>query len=156
MIWESSNESQLLRFGISQLQEELKQDFNNGVRAGFYLRQAVGGSALGSAVSMKKVADGVGSLLSPKISGKTFENARWPVYRAVSHYWAAFIDLAGGPFPCAADQLLYFLRLSEGYRVLGEKTRTKQSPRPLLIPGETISLDPLLNLEPFIPEFEFK
>jgi hypothetical protein len=141
---------------LSQLQEELEQDFNNGVRAGFYLRETVGGSALGNAVSMKRIAHDVGSLLSPKISGKTFENTYWPVYRAVSHYWAAHIDLAGAGFPCAANQLLHFLRLSEGYRELGERTRTKQSPRRILFPGETISLDPLLKVEPFFPEFELK
>jgi hypothetical protein len=55
---------------------------------------------------MKKIAHDVGSLLSPKISGKTFENTYWPVYRAVSHYWAAHIDLAGKGFPCAAATYL--------------------------------------------------
>jgi hypothetical protein len=85
-----------------------------------------------------------------RLMPKTIENAVWPKFRSVSHFWAAYVTAAysksGSPFPCRVDTLTDFLAKADAYRAVGETTRTRRSPRILLMPGECVGIPPNLRL----------
>jgi hypothetical protein len=134
----------------------------NGERAGAYLRRTIAllsvfPNAKSDRESAKKsaTAEVVSALNSDRISPikpKTFQTEVWRDYQAVAHFWAARLDavqahdegVAGWealPFPCNLVQFPKFLGLAEGYRQLGERMKSRQSPWPVL--QRSVKLDPV-------------
>ncbi|WP_342728866.1 hypothetical protein AAFG07_20825 [Bradyrhizobium sp. B097] len=139
---------------LALIQKQMPEPFGHGVRSGFYLQRAVASVARGKPETLGKMVKELAAI-EPKIRDeKTFANTYWPRYRPVAHFWASAIDFAdGGTLPCRAANLLEFLQRAEGYRVLGEKSSTKQAPRPILRSGETVQIDTSLKIEPAILRF---
>jgi hypothetical protein len=138
---------------LGKIQEQLPEPFGHGLRCGLYLQRTVASVLLKQPLNLGALVKELSAIPPEMRDTKKFTNIYWPRYRPVSHFWAATIDLADGRgFPCRGGDLLRFLKLAEGYRILGEKSRTKQAPRPILKPNESICIDP--PVEPDIPEFE--
>lgn len=144
-------------FPLAHMQESAKTSFQRGAIAGMVLRECVGRLSLGQEVKLAAVFD---SVSRGGISKKVFDNEAWPNFRPVAHFWASWIDLyAGGglaPFPCTVCDLRAFLETAEAYRSLAEASRTKQSPKPILAPGEAFRLPPELDINPRPISFESK
>ena len=145
---------------LSMLQEEMKDNFYRGVRAGLYLRQTIRLAQLsGQAPAMKQVVRDVCSTVLDGAHGRainlhTFQNHIWPTYRCVSHFWAATLDFAPpGPFPCQLRNFCRFLARAEGYKHMGRETRGRQASRAILKEGETIELPQWFRLRT-LPSFE--
>jgi hypothetical protein len=149
---------------LAEVHGRARVRFIDGVRAGLYLRETVGLATLSKNRSMKQIAARVCRGLEPhasSINPHTFENHVWPVYRRVAHFWAASWDLnleqvlsGSSAFPCSLKQLATFLALAEGYRRLGERTRTRRGTT-VLPRSETITLPAWFNLC-IEPEFMLK
>ena len=123
---------------IKDVQEKSRARFLDGVRAAKYFQETVGLISINRPTKMSSIAAQVATGLSPvapAIDVKTFENHVWKKYRPVAHLWAASLDLnfekadigAKPEFPCHAEELGQFLAVAEAYRVLGERTRARQS-----------------------------
>jgi hypothetical protein len=142
-----------------------KEPFVAGVRAGFYLYQTVGAVALDLEIRMKAIAIDLAKGFPGEITPQKFRAEIWPVYRPVSHFWAAALYLnptmntgkqstTPMPFPCNPTQLLQFLQVAEGFRALGEKTKAKQSPHLILPDGACVRINP--GVVPSVLEFIVK
>ena len=146
---------------LTQIHDAARQRFIDGARSGIYLRETVGHVSLDRKVSMKTLAVDVATI-PPTMSPHTFENTIWPRFRPVSHFWAAWLHMTqvsgknGRAFPCGGDQLAQFLGLAEGFRQLGEQTRTKQSPSMVLRSNDSIRVSPDMAIEVIAPEFDVK
>jgi hypothetical protein len=123
-----------------------RKPFLHGLIAGTVLNNLLGliacdqdNASLGKAIEMVLLAFPPGS----QLSSATFNKTIWPKYRCVAHLWAAYSSRAmfhdRGDFPCTVGDLPAFLADAEGYRVMGESRKTKQSPKnTILLAGETI------------------
>jgi hypothetical protein len=147
---------------VDQIHETTRRRMIDGARAGLYLRETVGHISLKRNISMKALAAKVATL-PPQLNAHTFENSIWPRYRPVSHFWAAWLHLGETAsehsvqaFPCSGNQLQHFLGLAEGFREIGERTKTKQSPSMVLRSGEGIRVSPLLKIKAISPVFDIK
>jgi hypothetical protein len=87
----------------------------------------------------------------------TIENNIWQAFAPVVPFWAAYqlmLVPSARPgnrsvFPCRAEDLTYFLSVSENLRRVGESCRLKNREKPLLDPGKTwsVSSETELSLE---------
>lgn len=82
--------------------------------------------------------------LKQRRSTGTINTHVWKRYRCVSHLWAAYVsnfkDRHDKTFPCRKEELGELLGTAEAFRELGERTKTRQSPNPVLRPGEAVRL----------------
>ncbi len=131
--------------------------YRHGMICGFILRETVGriksgyeGASIGEVI--KAVSEAFST--SQHISVSTINNRIWPKYKSVCHLWAAHVDAwiddIDMEFPCHFSRIADFLSLAESYRVLGETTRTRQSPNAPIPPGVAICLPfavPLATVE---------
>jgi hypothetical protein len=148
---------------LRELHLEVRLPFIAGARAGMYLQQTIGLISLGKSPAMKQLAFMVSAEIGPEgsaIQAKTFLNHIWPLYRSVSHFWAAsltlgFEKLGNCVFPCAIEEFRDFLALAEGHREKGEGMRTRQAPTTLLRPGKAVRL-PAWFTERIEPTFQYK
>ena len=102
-----------------------------GIVAGMILN-----SALSTDMSMKKIIQVIARTFdrATRLGPKTIENSVWPTFKPVAHLWAAWTVLGDEQhFPCAMAMLPTFLAWAEGFRLVGEKTKTKQSPTTILL-----------------------
>jgi hypothetical protein len=97
------------------------------------------------------------------ISSSTFNHTIWPKFRCVAHLWAAYLSRVmfddRRDFPCSVGDLPAFLADAEGYRVMGESRKTKQSPKNTILPaGETIQfrLPESVAVEPTVLCFDME
>lgn len=137
-----------------------------GAIAGERLRWAIG---LNKTQGNTTLAD-VDKLLCDQLSKhhqvepKTILNRIWPTFKCVSHLWAAWRSVSSGEwpgeeappssrFPCTTAGLAKFLGLANFYRLEGERTKAKKAPRSILLPGETITFDNVLNVPEVIVDF---
>jgi hypothetical protein len=149
---------------IKELKQKSLPRFLDGVRAGRYLQETVGSIALDRRTKMESIAAAVTASLAEysQIDAKTFATHIWKHYRPVAHLWAASFDFAvskvqlgiASAFPCAAAELGDFLGLAEGYRLIGESTRARQSRHTILDLAETVKLPPGLDIVAITPQFE--
>lgn len=144
---------------IRMMRQEAAIRFRRGVVAGLVLRECVGHVSVGKEVKLSSVFDRlVGEEKVFGLTKKIFDNDLWPKFRPVAHFWASYVASSMDDYdravPCAPDRLKEFLEVSEGYRVLGEQCRTKQSPKPLIGPGEAIRLPERLSIESRVLTFE--
>jgi len=125
---------------LAQTQKDLRPNFEKGLCAGTYLRDAIAQAEMtGKAPTMKQLINR--DLLGAPINKHTFQNHIWPVYRCVAHFWAACIDFGGrGSFPCTRENFGDFLDVAEGYREMGCETRGRQARRPVLRNNESVRL----------------
>ena len=130
---------------IGDVIAEAREPYMHGVIAGFVLDQTVGKVALQRQDA--RVADSIQAAEkafwpSWRVMVKTINNSIWPRYRCVSHLWAAHWRRASerqdASFPCGRADIATFLSTADAFRKLGESCRTYKSPRPLLVPSETI------------------
>lgn len=127
---------------LAEAQADAKPRFSNGCRSGLYLLNLVGATSLGQPIQAKNDT-GMGAALGTegRISTKTFYNRVWAIYRPVAHFWAAWLYLnletPAPSFPCALHELADLFAHAEGFRILAEQTRTRQSRRSPLMAGET-------------------
>jgi hypothetical protein len=133
---------------LPAIQAAARKPFLHGMIAGNVLHNVVGliaccgqdNVSLGKAIRMA-VPPG------KQLSVSTFNSTVWPKFRCVAHLWAAYYRRAlfdaRGVFPCTLDDLPAFLADAEGYRILGESWKIKQSPEPaILLAFETIRFLP--------------
>jgi hypothetical protein len=94
----------------------------------------------------------VGCPLDPK----TFHNEIRPVFRTVSHFWAAFIALAdcdpAFPFPCPTARLGEFLAAAEFFRLKGETAKIPGTKKMFIREGEAFRLPPNLAVKLLVDE----
>ena len=146
---------------IGQAQAAAGKPFFEGYVAGMILHHVVGAVATdGDDASMGWIMSKIANDVRPRrLSKKTIENTLWPKYRRVSHFWAAYVERSYSEtvFPCRLEKLAEFLSLAEAFRVAGEATRTKQSPRPtVLLPHECVTLPVGVFLPPCALQFSQK
>jgi hypothetical protein len=128
-----------------ELAATVMNERSHGAIAGWLLARAIiegqtsGTVNLGSII--KQFIHGSKQFRSPdlmRISEKTINNAVWPEFRSVAHYWAAYVLDKSVPkeWPCAISNLGMFLATAEAFREAGEAVRTKQGP--VLRLGESV------------------
>lgn len=117
---------------LATMAKAAEQPFVFGVCAGFYLRETIGLVSLDRPTWMKVIAGRIATGLLPDLKGHYFQATIWPMYRPVSHFWAAALHLnaamieqdrsaySATPFPCSPNQLTQFLGHAEGLRELGK------------------------------------
>jgi hypothetical protein len=144
------------------IQESAKLPFVHGFIAGTILHTIVSEVAVeknSDRASMQRVIADLSKIFYPRwrLAPKTIENTVWPQFRKVAHYWAAYIQGTFSqppePFPCRLANLSGFLSTAEAFRHAGEATRTKRSPRPILLPSESVILSPNIVPKKFTLEF---
>jgi hypothetical protein len=156
---------------LPAIQADARKPFLHGMIAGKVLHNVLGliacdpdNASLGKAIKMalpaaKQLSS---STFNCTISSSTFNNTIWRKFRCVAHLWAAAFARAvfddRRDFPCVVGDLPAFLADAEGYRVMGESRRTKQSPgKAILLAGETIRFLPEgLAIEPTDLRFEME
>jgi hypothetical protein len=148
---------------INQLQDQMKgTPFGNGVKAGKYLLDVIGMNQLSGQVSAKKLAPNAVCWGFEPYFGETtygsFLTHIWPRYRSVAHFWAAWLYLgaetSNPAFPCTYVDLPRFLGLSEGFRLLGHRTRAFRAPNPVLPnEAEMVKVPILQGFSPIYPQF---
>ena len=120
-----------------------------GSIAGDVLSLTISRVAVGAhGASMKRIFQEVAESWVEKcwpIDPKTIENEVWKSYRCVAHFWAAYWHCLKehqdkSQFPCPLVHLPRFLGIAEAFRASGEATKTKQSPRTILLPNEPVRL----------------
>ncbi len=145
-----------------ELWEQARPLFVAGMRSECICAEAVGITGMGSALYLKTIRHSVCGDFGKhgqSIDDRNFQNHIWPKFRKVAHFWAATLhqqESASAPvFPCSVSQLPEFLGLAEGFRRLGEATRTRRGTQ-LLIHSESIQLAQGLAVTPLFPKFEIK
>jgi hypothetical protein len=140
---------------IKEIQEAAKAPFLRGFLAGIILRHVVFEVIVdpnSSKASMSWIIQHLSERIWPRerLRPQTIRNDLWSNFRCVSHFWAAYVEAGysgiGREFPCRVDRLKEFLTMAEAFRLTGETTRTKRSPRPVLWPGETLRLPDDLDI----------
>jgi hypothetical protein len=148
-------------FPIEHIKDEVKKDrFLRGFISGSVLHRIISMIMLNvDDITMNKVIE---DCIAPfkktksggmaKLSISTFNNEIWPVFRGVSHYWAASIKVAKSEgneaFPCTIESLGKFLSDAEAYRLLGERLRTKKYSKTVLKSEWMVRLPAELSIEP--------
>lgn len=150
-------------YPLPALQPHAVKPYYHGMFAGNVLHNVLGliacdpdNASLGNAIEMALLAFPPGKQLSKA----TFNKTIWPKFRCVAHLWAAYFSRSvfddRRPFPCTLDDLPAFLADAEGYRVMGETRKTKQSRETILRAGEIIRLPEGLAIEPTDLHFEME
>ncbi|PVE26431.1 hypothetical protein DC522_01315 [Microvirga sp. KLBC 81] len=143
---------------ILDLNPAANERMRHGTVAGWVFHEAVRRSDINGLVQFGSVAADVTEFLAKRLRGKiriskkTFDNAIWPRFRSVAHFWAAYVSNTlyaseqSQAFPCRLDGLVPFLGISEAYRLKGETLRGKQAADTLLRPSETVRIPTNLQL----------
>jgi hypothetical protein len=136
---------------VKTLQESVKERLVRGYMAGLILRHVIREVSIDRNSEKASVGWITKQLTKPSsATPRTIENTTWKEFRKVSHFWAAYeqtFDAADrSSFPCKLENLSKFLSISEAFRNQGEETTPWKSPRPLLLPGECVSLPQHLNV----------
>jgi hypothetical protein len=137
------------------IQQSAEVPFLHGCIPGIILAHTVGEVAINpksEKASIGWIIEKLSKSVYPKwrLMPKTIENTVWPKFRSVSHFWAAYVTAAyskpGAPFPCRVDTLIDFLAKADAFRTAGEATKTRRSPRVILMPGESVRIPSNLKL----------
>lgn len=131
-----------------------KSAFTHGMVAGKLLYDAVGYHELDpTKAGLTAAKERIEARLWPdlRVKVKTIDNAIWPTWRAVAHFWAAHIlwtmQTEDGTFPCRTADLGMFLAVVEAYRQQGETIRpSPKAPTMLLRPGESVLIPAAIPL----------
>jgi hypothetical protein len=140
---------------LDQLRGMFMTPFQQGLMAGNILIAAVTGKdAKGGPLKLGDINEKLRKLFArgPN-SNSSFVNTIWKQYRAVSHLWAAHIQVtedrpagASFVFPCELPEIIEFLWLSEQWRVKGESMKTApRAPSTILRPGESVRIPDALK-----------
>lgn len=129
-------------------QKDAHVRFERGTMAGKVLFDAVGHSLAGvDSVRLGDITKRMVGLLNEDLTKKStssFENRIWPIFRPVSHLWAAWLYSANETdwaFPCEASKLKLFLSIAEFFSKKGEGLKTSpKAPSPILRQSESLKL----------------
>ncbi len=128
---------------IADINRDANDRLTHGVIAGTILRFIIHAAVRPQTMTMQEIIGFQAKELC--MAPKTINNRSWPKWRCVAHFWAAFLQLQAEngptyPHPCRLDDFARFLGLAETFRELGERAQPRQSPRPVLRPGECVRL----------------
>ena len=134
---------------LGKLREAAAQPFRHGCAAGWLLLETVWRAETGRRTRLTSVKATIAKAL--KLSTSTIDNTAWATYRAVAHYYAAFLARARDgalAFPCAVAGLPHFLARAEHLRQMAETVIPPHRAAPLLRPGQALILRPPFPLPP--------
>jgi hypothetical protein len=144
---------------MSEIHALIPPLFHSGLRAGAYLREAIGLTMAGERAHLQKIQHQVGTFALPTagpITAATFRNV-WSKFRPVAHLWGVSIHLnVGNQFPCRPQQLAEFVGLALGFRQLATQSRGHQSPETLLPIDGPVEIVTDVIVGAIIPDFKAK